>query len=900
MIIRKVELENFISHKHTVVELEPGITVIVGPNGSGKTSIIDAITFALFKEHTRGGKLVNLVNRGSSRARVKLSFNVNGIDYTIERIIVRETPQTARQQEVYLYKHTDKGPILIARGDKKVNEELGRILGVSPKTYTLSVFVKQGEIENLITATPAERKKAIGELLGLNKLEKAYDKIRDVINYWAMKAATVEAEALKLREREQRLKQLNEYYSKLVKELEEKEKQLNSIEEELKVVERKVKKIEEKRDKKIKLELKLRPLEREIEFLEKEKNRLEKEIKDAQEALILMKRTLLELRKLELVEQGVEALRRLEDLGEPEKQLEDLLKKINELKNERDNIKEKADNYLEIKEKIRVLREELDRIEYKLRESEALRASINELLQQENRIKQKIRMMIGEHDPQEHLSLLEKEIKHLEEEVKTYEDILRGIETEIRTAQSKVSELSEKIKNLKTIKGDRCPTCGQFLPLNLREKIINRLEYDKKRIDIRIKELEEEKKDILRGLNEAKHILEERRSIAHQLRLLVENLESIRSRRKTLEDKLRVIEQYIKNYEDYREKLNELTKKEEELEKEYHRLLTIEVQLKEMLKKQRELEEKIQRAHKLIDIIHRVEKETGIPRQKFYEAKERLDKLRIEVRALEEKAKQLNKLRKDYEKVVHKLDESRRQYNEIKGILKELSFSEEEYRKLRELVEDLRAKHRRILEDVSGIRRVVERVQEELGLARKEYEKSKKAKEEKEKLDKLISVLRRIRELYSKDGLQKIIRAYAKELIEYYVKDIVARFNLNFSDISLDEDFNITVTTPLGEQPVDTISGGERVALAIALRLALARALVGKGVESIILDEPTIHLDEERRRELVRILRSSFAGAREIVSQLIIVTHDRELEDAADIIYQVTRVNGYSRVTKIA
>ena len=319
-----------------------------------------------------------------------------------------------------------------------------------------------------------------------------------------------------------------------------------------------------------------------------------------------------------------------------------------------------------------------------------------------------------------------------------------------------------------------------------------------------------------------------------------------------------------------------------------------------MLKKQKELEEKIQRVRKLVDIIHRVEKETGIPRQKFIEAKERLDKLRIEVKALEEKAKQLSKLRKDYEKVVRKLSESKKQYNEIKGILKELSFSEEEYRKLRELLEDLRARHRRILGDVSGIRRVVERVQEELELARKEYEKSRKAKEEKEKLDKLVSVLRRIRELYSKDGLQKIIRAYAKELIEYYVKDMVTRFNLNFSDISLDEDFNITVTTPLGEQTVDTISGGERVALAIALRLALAKALVGKGVESIILDEPTIHLDDERRRELVRILRSSFTGAKEIVSQLIIVTHDRELEDAADIIYQVTRINGYSRVTKIA
>ena len=61
---------------------------------------------------------------------------------------------------------------------------------------------------------------------------------------------------------------------------------------------------------------------------------------------------------------------------------------------------------------------------------------------------------------------------------------------------------------------------------------------------------------------------------------------------------------------------------------------------------------------------------------------------------------------------------------------------------------------------------------------------------------------------------------------------------------------------PLGVQTIDQISGGERVALAIALRLAIARVLSGK-VETI-MDEPTTYLDEERRKELVNILDSFF------------------------------------------
>ncbi|HXT84383.1 MAG TPA: AAA family ATPase, partial [Verrucomicrobiae bacterium] len=52
-MIKKLILNNFLSHKDTQIEFQPGITVFVGHNGSGKSSIIDSITFAFFNEHTR-------------------------------------------------------------------------------------------------------------------------------------------------------------------------------------------------------------------------------------------------------------------------------------------------------------------------------------------------------------------------------------------------------------------------------------------------------------------------------------------------------------------------------------------------------------------------------------------------------------------------------------------------------------------------------------------------------------------------------------------------------------------------------------------------------------------------------------------------------------------------------
>ncbi len=63
------------------------------------------------------------------------------------------------------------------------------------------------------------------------------------------------------------------------------------------------------------------------------------------------------------------------------------------------------------------------------------------------------------------------------------------------------------------------------------------------------------------------------------------------------------------------------------------------------------------------------------------------------------------------------------------------------------------------------------------------------------------------------------------------------------------------------------------------------------------MDEPTTHLDEERRRELVEIMKNFFReGA--AVPQMIIVTHHRELEEVADTVYRVEKVDGVSRVVE--
>ena len=75
-MITSIELGDFLAHTNTSLDFDNGVTVFVGHNGAGKSSIIDAITFALFGQHTRKSNK-GLIKRGSNQGFAKINFSVN-------------------------------------------------------------------------------------------------------------------------------------------------------------------------------------------------------------------------------------------------------------------------------------------------------------------------------------------------------------------------------------------------------------------------------------------------------------------------------------------------------------------------------------------------------------------------------------------------------------------------------------------------------------------------------------------------------------------------------------------------------------------------------------------------------------------------------------------------------
>ena len=158
-------------------------------------------------------------------------------------------------------------------------------------------------------------------------------------------------------------------------------------------------------------------------------------------------------------------------------------------------------------------------------------------------------------------------------------------------------------------------------------------------------------------------------------------------------------------------------------------------------------------------------------------------------------------------------------------------------------------------------------------------------------LDDVENIRQRV---FSRDGPVALsLRSWALKVLSIKASEYLSMFSIGISRIDLAEkarDVQIVCYGTSGDIDMDSLSGGEKVAVALALRLAIAQMMSSNKLDFIILDEPTIHLDEERRKSLVRIISDSFKEGLGPLSQIIIITHDAEIfEDSeVDSIYRFT------------
>jgi len=188
-MITSIELGDFLAHSETKLDFEKGVTIFVGENGAGKSSIIDGITFSLFGQHTRKSNK-GLIKRGSNQGYSKIEFSINGKKYETVRKIDSKGSLVATFSEI-----TDNNRIEIAAGERKqfgesMTEQVEKTIGMDFEKLKIASIVQQGELNSIINAKPKEFKELLNAIIGIDKLDVASESMKKVTKEFREKIKT--------------------------------------------------------------------------------------------------------------------------------------------------------------------------------------------------------------------------------------------------------------------------------------------------------------------------------------------------------------------------------------------------------------------------------------------------------------------------------------------------------------------------------------------------------------------------------------------------------------------------------------------------------------------------------------------------------------------------------------
>jgi len=176
MKIQNLSLEGFLSYQEKVeidfTSFE--LACISGENGSGKSSILEAVTWVIFGKARQSNE--SLINLQSDTAIVTLSFEYAGENYIIQRSNQRGKAArlTLKTPELDLTERTTRD----------TQNKIENILKVDYDTFTNAVFFLQGQSDQFVSASSGQRKKVLFDILGLGAWEdyrlKAASKIKEI------------------------------------------------------------------------------------------------------------------------------------------------------------------------------------------------------------------------------------------------------------------------------------------------------------------------------------------------------------------------------------------------------------------------------------------------------------------------------------------------------------------------------------------------------------------------------------------------------------------------------------------------------------------------------------------------------------------------------------------------
>jgi len=198
VIPQRVKLSGFLSYKDEQEVRFDGsqLWMLSGTNGSGKSSIFDALTYSLFGHHRGGSQsAADLINKESNTLAVEFDFTIDGALYRVKRTVRRRPSGVASTQQVLRYVPGPATPADgLAAGEwepvpdtqlrAKFDGWIKDTIGLDYETFTSSVLLLQGKAEKLLDSTPAGRASVLARIVDLERYQKLHGKADEKRREW--------------------------------------------------------------------------------------------------------------------------------------------------------------------------------------------------------------------------------------------------------------------------------------------------------------------------------------------------------------------------------------------------------------------------------------------------------------------------------------------------------------------------------------------------------------------------------------------------------------------------------------------------------------------------------------------------------------------------------------------
>lgn len=874
MLIKRVELENIKSHAESTYNFERGSTAITGPNGAGKTTIIEAIAWALFD--LLAYKKDEFLTRGTKKGSVRVTF---------------ESSLDEREYSVYrdtltgYYVFDPQLGFRIAEKKEEVTRFLWQHLGVEPGTDLETLFkhaigVPQGTYTAIFLATAAERKKTFDTLLKVEEYRRSADELLRTARYVEGQINAVSMRISRAEGEIGRIDEVTARHSELSSDVSVRRGELGKIDPSVGESRASVWKLDE-------IESRIASMSGEVEKLRSE----------SQRAGLLKDQRASELQQSKEAAEKVAAVRADAELHQK------TLLRIHELERERDERQKMRDGLAKIEQaeaNVRAeqvqLRAELERIH----KAHATIADLRPKVADQERIEKDVARLRTEFARAE---AADREVKRIDAQLEELRDAYRIYQAQLKAAresdamasevdkhQTRDAEIVREIARLQAsierdeafkreVQNGLCPILSEKC-LNLKDgQTLDAFLNDQfDGLRSRVESLQREHAGVTALLGASREAIK----ISSTRSTLEQMLGKLKADGNKLNESKAIAEKETAPLADAETRLRQAESSLGSLDNPKARIAVLQADLG----RESDVREKVSLADKNLERLES-DRRLAVEQLEAYKDldsnwtaatadRERTSEAYRVFIANEAAAAVLAERESQFASAEKELEEASRRLSEAETALADASKDYDRGRHLTERQALVELEKRQV--ELRTTLDAAERRLAELAAELERLESVRRSMQdefrEKERLEKVLETT---------DFIRTTLKEAAPLVARNYVWHVSQEANLLYRDITGNaertlkwtEDYSISLEEGGYDRPFVSLSGGEQMAAALSVRLALLKQL--SDIRVAFFDEPTTNMDAERRENLAQQI-----GQIRSFDQLFVISHDDTFDSYMD------------------